>query len=79
MLNIESVFLSVLIIKSAYLSALIIVDVVFFDVSHTPHSFYLPPLLKLDKDDVGVDFTLGLGLLRPAELCDGLGLGPYGT
>ena len=35
-LNIESAFLSALIVKSAYLSVLILVDVFFFDVSHTP-------------------------------------------
>ena len=39
MLNIESAFLLALIIKSAHLSALIIVDVIFFDVSHTPQRF----------------------------------------
>ena len=36
MLNIESAFFSALIIKSACLLALIIIDVNFFDVSHTP-------------------------------------------
>ena len=35
-LNIKSEFLLALIIKSTYLSALMIVDVIFFDVSPTP-------------------------------------------
>ena len=54
MLNIESTVLSGLITKSTYLSALIIVCVIFFDVSHTPRCIKINAF-RIEKEFIEIE------------------------